>query len=177
MPAGYNSKVLKYSKAGFVKPVIPIVVNEMLEMYQKSYFEMVRYCNMKSLFRELAYWLSVLMTKKKFLYDMNKKTDEEYHLEFEIQQYEYTEFPDSLFVDDEIAQDEEELHKMHSQEELSEEEEEEETEGDTSDSDSSNDGKPAQMKGKEMPIEITVMTEEELMKATRPNTEPEPVPL
>ena len=32
--------------------------------------------------------------------------------------------------------------------EQGEEEEEEETEGDTSDSDSSNDGKPAQMKGK-----------------------------
>jgi hypothetical protein len=49
-----------------------------------------------------------------FLYDMNKKTDEEYHLEFEVQQYEHTEFPDSLFVDDEIAQDEEELCKKHS---------------------------------------------------------------
>jgi len=64
---------------------------------------------MKALFREMAFWLSVMVDKKKSVYEMNKKNIEDNQFEINIEQHEPETFPDSIYEDDEVALDEIEL--------------------------------------------------------------------
>jgi len=54
-------------------------------MYLKSYYSMHKYCNIEALFRELAYWLSILVTRKRTVYADTVKLFEEHHCEFNVE--------------------------------------------------------------------------------------------
>ena len=65
---GYNEKIRKYlqyfPKEDGYTPVIPIVISPQLKIYQGSVTSMSKYCNLQSLFKELAFWTSDLETIK-----------------------------------------------------------------------------------------------------------------
>ena len=81
--AGYKEKIDKYlkffkEKDGFAK-VIPIVISPQLKMHQGSVTSMSKYCNLQSLFKELAFWTSDLETTKLMRYvEYSKISNEDF---------------------------------------------------------------------------------------------------
>ena len=80
---GYKEKIDKYlkffkEKDGFAK-VIPIVISSWLQMHKSSATNMSKYCNLQSLFKELAFWTSDLETTKLMRYvEYSKISNEDF---------------------------------------------------------------------------------------------------